>query len=68
MFTSEQLKIERDGHVVTLTMNRPEKRNAFGLEMLIAMADAWQSCDDDPEVRAAAFDRARDRGFLEDGS
>lgn len=52
MFISDQLKIERDGHVVTLTMNRPEKRNAFGLEMLIAMADAWQSCDDDEDVRA----------------
>ena len=39
MFTSDQLKIDRDGHIVTLTMNRPEKRNAFGLEMLIAMAE-----------------------------
>ena len=52
MFTSDQLLIERDGHVVTLTMNRPEKRNAFGLEMLVAMADAFQSCDDDKDVRA----------------
>ena len=52
MFTSDQLTIERDGHVVTLTMNRPEKRNAFGLEMLIAMADAFQMCDDDTDVRA----------------
>ena len=52
MFTSDQLKIDRDGHVVTLTMNRPEKRNAFGLEMLIAMADAYQMCDDDTDVRA----------------
>ena len=23
------LKIDRDGHVVTLTLNRPEKRNAI---------------------------------------
>lgn len=52
MFKSDQLKIDRDGHVVTLTMNRPEKRNAFGLEMLIAMADAYQMCDDDQDVRA----------------
>ena len=52
MFRSEQLLIDRDDHVVTLTMNRPEARNAFGLEMLAALADAWQMCDDDATVRA----------------
>lgn len=52
MFRSDQLLIDRDGHIVTLILNRPEARNAFGLEMLAALADAWQMCDDDPDVRA----------------
>jgi len=45
--------VERDGHVVTLTLNRPEKRNAFNCEMLCRLADAWDMIDADPEVRVA---------------
>ena len=52
MFTSPQLLIERHEHTVVLTLNRPERRNALGLELMVALADAWQMCDDDPTVRA----------------
>ena len=45
--------VERDGHVVTLTLNRPEKRNAFNAEMLCLLADAWDMIDGDPDVRVA---------------
>ena len=47
------LLVERDGHVVTVTMNRPEAKNAMGFEMLARMADAWDLIDSDPEVRVA---------------
>lgn len=47
------LLVEKDGHVVTVTMNRPEARNAFNLEMLVRMADAWDLIDNDDEVRVA---------------
>ena len=47
------LLVERDGHVVTVTMNRPEARNAWSLEMMARMWDAWQLIDDHPEVRCA---------------
>ena len=43
--------IEKEGHVVTVTMNRPEARNAFGAEMLVRLADAWDMVDANPEVR-----------------
>src|SRR5262245_18995254 len=43
--------VERDGHVVTVTMNRPERRNALSPEMLCIMADTWQEANEDPEVR-----------------
>ena len=51
--TSEapNLLVERDGHVVTVTMNRPAARNALDLEMLARLADAWDLVDNDPEVR-----------------
>jgi enoyl-CoA hydratase len=45
--------VERDGHVVTVTLNRPEKKNAFNPEMLCRLADAWDLIDGDPEVRVA---------------
>jgi enoyl-CoA hydratase len=46
---------ERDGHVLTLTLNRPDKRNAFNAEMLCLLADAWDEADADPEVRAVVL-------------
>lgn len=47
------LIVERDAHVVTLTMNRPEARNAMSLEMLARLADAWTMIDADPTIRVA---------------
>ena len=47
------LLVERDGHVVTVIMNRPAARNAMDLEMLARLADAWDEIDGDPEVRVA---------------
>lgn len=47
------LLIERVDHVVILTMNRPEARNAWSLQMMVQMWDAWQMIDLDPEVRCA---------------
>ncbi len=51
MSPAGNLLVERDGHVVTLTMNRPEARNALDLEMLARLADAWDLVDGDDEVR-----------------
>jgi enoyl-CoA hydratase len=45
--------VERDGHVVTITLNRPDRRNAFNAEVLCRLSDAWDMIDADPDVRAA---------------
>jgi enoyl-CoA hydratase len=47
------LLVERDAHVVTVTMNRPEARNALNPEMICRMADAWEMIDSDGDVRVA---------------
>jgi enoyl-CoA hydratase len=47
------LLVERDGHVVTLTMNRPERKNALSSEMLARMDDAWQMIENDDDIRVA---------------
>lgn len=56
--TSERLPIstphctvERDGHVVIVTMNRPAARNALSTDMLVGMAEAWAYIQAEPDVR-----------------
>jgi len=43
--------VELVGHILVVTMNRPEKRNALSGEMLAIMSDAWDRVNDDAEVR-----------------
>ncbi len=45
------LQTERRGHVLVVTMNRPEAKNALSPEMIVGMADAWEQADADPDVR-----------------
>lgn len=47
------LIVERDGPIVTLTMNRPERRNALSIDMIVRLADAWDEIDNDDSVRVA---------------
>ncbi len=43
--------IERRGHVLIVTMNRPQARNALSGPMLAIMKEAWDQVDSDPEIR-----------------
>jgi enoyl-CoA hydratase len=47
------LKFERDGGVVVLTMNNPQRRNALTPSMITLMAQAWDEIDADDGIRAA---------------
>ena len=49
----EHCLIEREGHVLTVTLNRPEAKNALSAGMLAGMYRAWRRLDDDPELRVA---------------
>jgi len=51
--TDPAVLLERDGHVVTIVLNRPDKRNAFNAEVLCRLCDAWDLVDDDPDIRVA---------------
>ncbi|MHB8511638.1 MAG: crotonase/enoyl-CoA hydratase family protein [Actinomycetota bacterium] len=39
--------------IVTLTMNRPDARNALSSEMVVRLADAWEMINSDDDVRVA---------------
>jgi enoyl-CoA hydratase len=45
--------VERDADVVTLTLNRPSKKNAVDAEVLCRLCDAWDMIDADDGVRVA---------------
>jgi enoyl-CoA hydratase len=43
--------VELRGHVLIVTMNRPDKRNALSAPMMAIMREAWDRVDSDPQVR-----------------
>lgn len=60
---SEELgNVLQDG-VRTLTLNRPEKRNALSAELVDALRHALTAAADDPETRALVLTGAGDRVF-----
>ena len=42
---TESLIYDKQGSTVVLTMNRPDKRNALTLDMIVRFADAWDAVE-----------------------
>jgi enoyl-CoA hydratase/carnithine racemase len=49
--SSPRVTVERDGHVLLIGLNRPEKRNAADVPLLEELALAYGELDRDPELR-----------------
>jgi enoyl-CoA hydratase len=45
--------LEREGHTLVVTLNRPEAKNALSGGMLAGMYRGWRMLDEDPELRVA---------------
>lgn len=45
--------VEKEDHVLTVTLNRPEKRNAINCEAMCLLYDAWVRLDEDDDLRVA---------------
>ncbi|MCL4288616.1 MAG: enoyl-CoA hydratase/isomerase family protein, partial [Thermoleophilia bacterium] len=54
---------ERDGAIMVVTIDRPEKRNALSLEMSRRLAEAWTELRDDPGLRVAVLTGAGTEAF-----
>lgn len=63
---SETVLLEVDEQVATITLNRPQKLNAFTDEMLFALIERIDQCEQDPEVRAVIL-TGNGRGFCAGG-
>jgi enoyl-CoA hydratase/carnithine racemase len=59
---TDELLLEQDGHVLTLTLNRPERLNAISGPMLGALAEKLREANRDPDVRVVILTGAG-RGF-----
>ena len=60
--SEEVLKLDRQGNVAVMTMNRPEKLNALSSDLRDAMLDALAEIKNDDNVRAAVI-TGEGRGF-----
>jgi methylglutaconyl-CoA hydratase len=52
---SDQLATAREGEILTLTLNRPDKRNALSSALVEALHDTLDSADLDSEVRVVVL-------------
>ena len=58
------LLYEKRGHIAILTLNRPERRNAFSPQSLVLLAEAWRDFRDDDDLRVAILTGAGDKAFV----
>ena len=58
----EQIVYEVEQGVLTITLNRPDKLNAFTTQMMVELLEAIDRADEDDDVRAIIFTGAG-RGF-----
>jgi enoyl-CoA hydratase/carnithine racemase len=58
----QSVLVEQTGHVLTVTLNRPEQRNAFDDPMRREMGDLWTQVRDDRSVRCVVLTGAG-KGF-----
>lgn len=68
------VRVTRDGPVATLTLDRPDRRNALSPELMAQLADAVRDAGRDPGVRivvlagaGAAFSAGADIGWMRGG-
>jgi E-phenylitaconyl-CoA hydratase len=59
----ETILYEKQDGVATLTLNRPERHNAFNIAMAFELRDAWADVMRDPEVVCAIVTGAGSRAF-----
>lgn len=65
--SDDVLLFEIDNGVATLTLNRPEKRNAFNRAMIKRWIEALEECERRDDVRAIVLTGAGDTAFCSGG-
>ena len=63
MSDSNVVKLEINGPIATITLNRPESLNAFNQDVYPALKNVGKDIRENPEIRAAILTGAGDRAF-----
>jgi len=58
------VRVERDGGIVVVTIDRPEKRNALNAQVREELSRAVEGAISDPEARVLVFTGAGDKAFV----
>jgi enoyl-CoA hydratase len=51
----DSLLLERREHTVIVTMNRPQRRNALTIDMIVRLADTWTMVEEDDTIRSVVL-------------
>src|SRR5438309_9869751 len=49
--TEQNLIFQRDGHLATVTLNRPQRRNALSLDLMLELIRCLDEIAGQPEIR-----------------
>ena len=60
---ADAVLLDRDDHVLVVTLNRPEARNAVNGDLTLGLGTALEQADADPEIRAVVLTGAGDVSF-----
>lgn len=55
--------VERQGHILIVTINRPEARNAVNAAVHVGLGEALEQAENDPEIRVVILTGAGDQAF-----
>src|SRR5215470_19170735 len=64
---SDELLVDVRDHVMTVTINRPEKRNAMNMRVIAGLCRAWMRLRDDAQIWVAILTGAGDKAFCSGG-
>jgi crotonobetainyl-CoA hydratase len=59
----DKVIVEQRGHVLVVTINRPEARNAVDHDVCVGVGDAVEQAEADPEIRVLILTGAGDQAF-----
>lgn len=61
--SEEELQVEQADHICTLTINRPERRNALTIDLMYRLGDALRGFTGDGDVRVVVLRGAGEKAF-----